>query len=72
MPLFTRPQLSDMQGIKTTSGLSVIDRDAIWEEVVRQVAQQDCGLGYHAEPPPALGAPNADNAARNGPMALAT
>ena len=73
MPLFARPQLSaagplqgvisaeNMQGIKTTSGLSVADRDAIWQEVVRQVAQQDCGLGYHAEPPPVLGAPAADN-----------
>jgi hypothetical protein len=84
MPLFARPQISamgplhgvispeNMQGIKTTSGLSVEDRDAIWEEVVRQLAKQDCGLGYHAEPPPVLSALKAENATRHGPLALAT
>lgn len=65
-PLFARPELrpigaldgivspNNMQGIKVTSNLSISDRDAIWNEVVRQVAQWGCGLGYHASPPPVL------------------
>ena len=66
VPLFVRPELrpigaldgivspGNMQGIKVTSNLSVTDRDAIWSEVVRQVAQWGCGLGYYASPPPVL------------------
>ena len=83
-PLFERPLLTptgslkgiispeNMQGINTTSGLSLSDRDAIWEEVVRQVAQQDCGLGYQAAPPPMLDTPGAEAAGGGAPMPLTT
>jgi hypothetical protein len=63
-PLFARPELrptgaldgivvsGNMQGIKATWDLSEGDRDAIWREVVEQVARQGCGLGHHAAEPP--------------------
>ncbi len=82
-PLFARPALlpegalqgvvspGNMQGVKVTSGLSLAERDAIWEEVVRQVARQGCGLGYHAAPPPVLQPHEAEVVARGGPTPLA-
>ena len=66
LPLFARPELrpvgalqdvitpGNMQGIKATSHLGVLDRDAIWAEIVCQVNQQGCGLGYYAAPPPLI------------------
>jgi hypothetical protein len=75
LPLFPRPRLSptgplkdvisptNMQGINNTP-VSVSDRDAIWEEVALQVAQQHCALGYHAAPPPMLDSAAAQSASR--------
>lgn len=39
------------------------DRDTIWDEVVRQVTEQGCGLGYHAPAPPVLSQVEATRAA---------
>lgn len=44
----------NMQGIKTTRGLTSLERDAIWTAVAEQVTDQGCHLGYRAEPPPML------------------
>ena len=63
-PLFARPELvpvgalrdrispGNMQGIKLTRDLSAIDRDAVWAEVVGQVTDQGCALGYGVAAPP--------------------
>jgi hypothetical protein len=81
-PLFARPELrpigaldgvispNNMQGIKVTSNLSTTDRDAIWNEVVRQVWQWGCGLGYYASPPPVLDDHAVESSAMNAPMPL--
>jgi hypothetical protein len=81
-PLFARPELrptgalqgvinpGNMQGIKVTAHLSVIDRDAIWAEIVRQVNRQGCGLGYYAAPPAAIEPHEADTAAAHPPTPL--
>lgn len=81
-PLFARPELrpigaldgvispGNMQGIKVTSNLSTSDRDAIWNEVVRQVSQWGCGLGYYASPPPVLDDHAVESAANDAPMPL--
>ncbi len=73
--LFPRPRLSpsgplqgvissdNMQGIKVAV-VSIPKRDAIWEEVASQVAQQGCALGYRADPPPLLDSASAESAAR--------
>ena len=63
-PLFARPELrpvgalrdrispGNMQGIKLTRDLTAADCDAVWAEVVEQIAQQGCALGHHAQRPP--------------------
>jgi hypothetical protein len=65
-PLFARPLLSPVgalagivspaknRGIKVARGVSRGQRDAIWREVVGQVVEQGCVLGYHLSPPPLL------------------
>jgi hypothetical protein len=80
-PLFARPRLTptgplqgvisphNMQGIKVATA-SVSERDAIWQEVVSQVAEQQCALGYHAAPPPLLDPAAAESAAREPPAPL--
>ena len=82
-PLFARPELhprgalegvispGNMQGIKLTSGLMAVDRDAIWEEAVQQVAAQGCGLGHGASPPPVLDDHGAKRASQESPLPLA-
>lgn len=79
--LFPRPRLwpngplkgvispEKMQGIK---GRTVIpaDRDAIWQEVVRQVVEQGCGLGYRAAAPPLVAPRTAQAAALEAPAPL--
>jgi hypothetical protein len=79
-PLFARPLLSPVddlagivspaknRGIKVTRGISRSQRDAIWREVVRQVAEQGCVLGYHLSPPTLLSESQAW-AAASGPVA---
>ena len=76
--LFARPQLEptgalkdvvspkNMQGIKTRTVTSA-ERDAIWQEVVRQVVQQGCALGHSVAPPPVLHASAATAAALRAP-----
>jgi len=83
-PLFARPELrpigalqgvispENMQGIKLTPHVSAADRDAIWTEVVHQVTQQGCELGYYASPPPVLTSEAAAAAAVNAPTPLGT
>ena len=79
--LFARPQLrprgalsdvisSGTQGVNMTHGLADGDRDAIWQEVVDQVAEHGCVLGYHAGPPPLLEQDEAQRAARERPHPL--
>jgi hypothetical protein len=82
LPLFPRPRLAptgplqgvispdNMQGINITSASSTSARNAIWEEVVRQVAQQGCGLGYRAARPPMLDWSAAEAATREPPTPL--
>jgi hypothetical protein len=82
LPLFPRPELrpvgalqdvinpGNMQGIKTTSHLDVLDRDAIWAEIVRQVNRQGCGLGYYAAPPPVIEQHMIDTAAAHLPAPI--
>lgn len=79
--LFARPQLSptgplervispdNMQGIKVAT-VSALERDAIWQEVVRQIVRQGCALGYDAAPPPVIGLHTAEPAARRAPAPL--
>jgi len=43
-----------MQGIKLTRDLDSGERDAVWAEVVSQVTDQGCALGYEAGAPPAI------------------
>lgn len=81
VPAFARPELlpvgaltsivspGNMQGIKATTHDSA-GRDAIWEEVVRQVVEQGCGLGYHVEAPPVLDESRAEEASRSLPLTL--
>jgi hypothetical protein len=78
---FARPRLTprgalkdvispeNMQGI---NGRTVItaERDAIWQEVVRQVVEQGCGLGYRATAPPLLRSQTAEAAALEAPAPL--
>jgi hypothetical protein len=83
LPLFARPELrpvgaltdvinpGNVQGIKATTHLSVTERDAIWVEIVRQVNQQGCGLGYYAAPPPVMEPYEADTAAAYAPASFA-
>lgn len=83
LPLFSRPEITPSepledvinskknQGIKITGGLSVADRDAIWNEVVRQVSENGCGLGYHAAPPPLLTFEDAEEKAGDAPGPVA-
>lgn len=79
--LFARPDLRPVgalegvispgtQATNMTHGVSTTDRDAIWREVVSQVAEQGCLLGYHASPPPLLDYDDALIAARNEPHPL--
>jgi hypothetical protein len=60
--LFARPKLAlrrddgchnsgQNQGVKITCGLREAQRDAVWQEVARQVTEQGCVLGYYALPP---------------------
>ena len=49
-----RISTGNMQGIKLTRGLSPSERDAVWAEVVAQVTDQGCALGYEAGPPPVV------------------
>jgi hypothetical protein len=82
-PLFARPSLTpagaldgvvsprNMQGIKITAGLNVAERDEVWSEVARQVAEQGCALGFHASPPPAIDFATAEAAAQRAPAAFA-
>jgi hypothetical protein len=79
--LFARPQLvpkrslkdvvnpKKNQGIKSTSA-TLATRDAIWQEVVRQVVEQGCGLGYRAAAPPLVDRDDAEAAALRMPGPL--
>lgn len=81
-PLFARPELRPVgalngvvnpelrQSIKLSPQVTLADRDAIWAEVLRQVTEQGCGLGYWASPPPRLEDEAAESAARNPPRPL--
>lgn len=81
LPLFTRPELrstgalenvitsGNNQGIKVTRNVSLAERDAIWREVVEQVAAQGCGLGHYLNPPPLLDERTAEAATRTEPHA---
>lgn len=81
VPAFARPQLrpvgalasvvnpKNMQGIKSTEH-DAEGRDAIWHEIVRQVMEQGCTLGYHAEPPPLLSHASARRAVASEPRCL--
>ena len=79
--LFARPQLRPTgaltevispgtQGVNMTHDLSESERDAIWKEVVKQVAEQGCVLGHRANPPPLLEEEDARRAARERPRPL--
>ena len=80
--LFARPELSpvgalhdrispgNMQGIKLTRDVSPAERDAVWVEVVAQVADQGCALGYEAGPPPVVDDLTAISASMRPPRAL--
>jgi hypothetical protein len=79
--VFARPQLvptgslnrvissENMQGIKSAT-VSPARRDAIWQEVVCQVVEQDCALGYRATTPPLLDDGAANSAALRAPAPL--
>jgi hypothetical protein len=58
-----------MQGIKGCT-VTEANRDAIWQEVVRQVSDQGCGLGYRAAAPPLVSSQAAEAAARDAPAPL--
>ncbi len=78
---FARPQLvptgalkgvispENMQGIKGRT-VTAAERDAVWEEVVRQVVEQGCGLGHRAAAPPLLEPGTAESAALRAPAPL--
>jgi len=78
---FARPQLmptgalegvispENMQGIKGRT-VTAAERDAIWQEVVRQVSDQGCGLGYRATAPPLVSSQAAEAAASHAPAPL--
>jgi hypothetical protein len=57
------------QAINNTAA-SPDKRDAIWQEVVRQVVEQGCGLGYSAAAPPLLTSHAAQAAALDAPTPL--
>ena len=59
----------NMQGIKGRT-VTVAERDRIWEEVVGQVVDQGCGLGYRAAAPPLLGRGSAEAASSRTPAPL--
>lgn len=79
--LFPRPRLrpngplkgvispENMQGIKGRT-VTLAERDAIWQEVVRQVVEQGCGLGYRAAAPPLVASRTAEAAALEAPAPL--
>jgi hypothetical protein len=79
--LFARPRLSPsgvlegvispdkMQGIKVAT-VSEAERDAIWQEVVRQVSSDGCALGHHAAAPPVLALETAASAAQRAAAPL--
>jgi hypothetical protein len=83
-PLFARPELrpvgalrdkispGNMQGIKLTRDLSAIDRDAVWAEVVGQVTDQGCALGYAAATPPLVDEDAAVSASGHSPQPLSS
>ena len=64
--LFARPKLmpsdemmrvitpAKNQGVKITCGLREAQRDAVWQEVARQVTEQGGVLGYYASHPPVI------------------
>jgi hypothetical protein len=78
---FARPQLTptgalkgvispeNMQGIKGRT-VTAAERDAIWQELVRQVSDQSCGLGYRAAAPPLVSLHTAEAAALEAPAPL--
>jgi hypothetical protein len=78
---FARPQLvptgalkgvispENMQGIKGRT-VTAAERDAVWQEVVRQVVEQGCGLGHRAAAPPLLEPGTAKSAALRAPAPL--
>ena len=78
---FTRPRLvpdgalkdvispENMQGIKGCT-VTVAERDAVWQEVVRQVSDQGCGLGYRATAPPRVSSQAAETVALDAPAPL--
>lgn len=82
VPLFARPRLepvgaldgvinpANMQGIRLTRNVANDRRDAIWQEVVRQVAAQGCGLAYRVGTPPVIGALQAISASKGPPCTL--
>jgi hypothetical protein len=59
----------NMQGIKGRT-VTVAERDAIWQEVVRQVSDHGCGLGYRATSPPVASAQTAEASALDAPAPL--
>jgi hypothetical protein len=79
--LFARPQLAPTgplkdvvspkknQGIKSALA-TLAKRDAIWQEVVRQVVQQGCSLGYRAAAPPLVDRGSAEAATLRTPAPL--
>lgn len=83
-PLFSRPTLvpigplegilspTKMQGIKVTTRLDTMARDAIWESVVAQVTAQRCGLGYRVGAPPVLDSSTVSAASERAPHSLAS
>lgn len=79
--LFPRPELRPVgalegvispgtQATNMTHGVTASDRDAIWHEVVNQIVEQGCVLGYNASPPPLLDDDEARRAARDAPRTL--
>lgn len=80
-PLFARPQIvptgplegvispENMQGIKGAT-VSPAERDAIWQEVTRQVVAHGCALGYRAVPPPLAASHAVEAAALRAPAPL--
>jgi hypothetical protein len=59
----------NMQGIKACT-VTVAERDALRQEVVDQVVDQGCGLGYRAAAPPLLDRDSVDAASLRTPAPL--
>jgi hypothetical protein len=55
---------------KITHGVDERSRDAIWDAVVEQVAEQGCSLGYEAAPPPLLDEVGAQGVADGNPAPM--